>query len=197
MPGIAGALPTIGKAGAAGSGIMGVISNIIRGNRVNDAQKQAIARQKELSGLISNPALLAQKVQSMEQPLNQGLVQGVENQAQGGLAERGLGTSPQIANEVFAQALGPYEQQNRSEALRSILQMYGMDESMLNSIIGMEGQPTDTSGFWNQLQGKGPSTPYQNTNFNKIPSAGPDPAVPGLTVPGAEGGDFPGLEGLF
>lgn len=196
---------------------MGVISNIIRGNRMNTAQKAALQNQKQLQSMINNPALLAQKVAAMEQPLNQGLVQGTENAAQGGLAERGLGTSPQIANEVFAQALGPYEQQNRSEALRSVLQMMGMDQSAIDTIVGAEGQPTDTSGLWGAMQ-KPPAVPYMNTNASVIPSSGGSSVpVPGLTVPGSDGGtppfldpgsgvpqygggsdmSFPGSEGLF
>lgn len=207
------AMGMIGKLMPAITGGMGVLSNVIRGNRVNEAQKAALQRQAELNQLIKNPALLAQKVQAMTQPLNQGLVQGVENTAQAGLAERGLGTSPQIANEVFAQALGPYQHQNQMEALRSVLQMYGIDDSMINTIIGAEGQPTDTSGLWGAMQ-KPPASVYTNTNSSKIPTAGPDVPVPGITVPGADqgtppfldpgnaapqyGGDsFPGSEGLF
>jgi hypothetical protein len=212
MPQIAGALPMLTKIAPLITQGVGTVSNVIRGNRVNEAQKAALQRQKELDQLIKNPALLAQKVQSMTQPLNQGLVQGVENQAQGGLAERGLGTSPQIANEVFAQALGPYQHQNQMEALRSVLQMYGIDESMLNTIIGAEGQPTDTSGLWGAMQ-KPPQQPWQNTNTSKIPTStggGPDVPVPGLEVPGGDpnqpspfpgagagDGNFPGAEGLF
>lgn len=214
MPQIVPMLPMIGKIGQAVTGGMGVLSNVIRGNRVNEAQKAALKRQAELDQLIKNPALLAQKVQAMTQPLNQGLVQGVENTAQAGLAERGLGTSPQIANEVFGQALGPYQHQNQMEALRSVLQLYGIDDSMINTIIGAEGQPTDTSGFWGAMQ-KPPATPWTNTNPNVIPSSGPNVPVPGLTVPGTDGGTppfldpgsgvpqyggdspFPGSEGLF
>lgn len=206
MPQVASFIPLI-------TGGMGVLSNVIRGNRVNEAQKAALKRQAELDQLIKNPTLLAQKVQAMTQPLNQGLVQGVENTAQAGLAERGLGTSPQIASEVFGQALGPYQHQNQMEALRSILQMYGIDDSMINTIIGAEGQPTDTSGLWGAMQ-KPPASVYTNTNSSKIPTAGADVPVPGLTVPGADQGTppfldpgsvapqgpdsgFPGSEGFF
>ena len=195
------------------TGGLGVISNLIRGNRMNTAQKAALQNQQQIQGLINNPALLAQKVAAMEQPLNQGLVQGTENAAQGGLAERGLGTSPQIANQVFAQALGPYEQQNRSESLRSVLQLLGMDQSAIDTIIGAEGQPTDTSGLWGAMQ-KPPTSPYVNTNPSML-GGGSMPGVPSLTVPGADGGvppfldpgsgvpqyggdsTFPGSEGLF
>lgn len=211
MTQIAGMLPTIAKIARPVMGGLGVVSNIIRQKRLDEVQKAALQKQKDLSNLINNPALLAQKVQAMEQPLNQGLVQGVENQAQAGLAERGLGTSPQIANEVFAQALGPYEQQNRTEALKAVLQMYGMDESMINTIIGAEGKPTDTTGFWQQLQGK-PNIP---TLPSATPNYPPSPDQGGMTFPssGSSGGEgsifglpgdvpfegtqFPGSEGLF
>lgn len=211
---MAEAMGAIGKLMPAITGGMGVLSNVIRGNRVNEAQKAALKRQAELDQLIKNPALLAQKVQAMTQPLNQGLVQGVENTAQAGLAERGLGTSPQIANEVFGQALGPYQHQNQMEALRSVLQMYGIDDSMINTIIGAEGQPTDTSGLWGAMQKPAPQV-NTNTNPTSIPMGGGSSVpVPGLGVPGADqgtppfldpgnaapqyGGDsFPGAEGLF
>lgn len=214
MPQIAGALPMISKIMPAVTGGMGMISNIMRGNRVNEAQTAALKRQKELDALIKNPALLAQKVQAMTQPLNAGLVQGVENQAQAGLAERGLGTSPQIANEVFGQALGPYQHQNQMEALRSVLQMYGMDESMLNSIVGMEGQPTDTSGLWGSMQKPpGEVVPFSAPGGSVIPKPPGDMAPPGdigqgsmpdigswfpPETPGATNDvPFPGAEGLF
>lgn len=206
MPQIAGALPTISKIAPLITQGMGTISNVIRGHRVNEAQQAALKRQRELDQLIKNPALLAQKVQAMTQPLNQGLVQGVENQAQAGLAERGLGTSPQIAEQVFAQALGPYQHQNQMEALRSVLQMYGIDESMLNTIIGAEGQPVDTSGLWGAMQQpQQGSQPYSFPNGpgpNRIPrppDPGPDVPTPPLEVPGGGGIStmFPGAEELY
>lgn len=212
MPQLITALPKIGKVGAGASGVMGIISNLIRGQKLAEAQKAAAARQKELAGLIADPALLAQKVSAMEQPLNKGLVQGVENQAQAGLMERGLGTSPQIANQVFAQALGPYEQENRMAALRSVLQLYGIDDSMINTMIGAEGQPIDTSGLWAQLQGKPsvPTIPPATPNYPPSPdmaggistyggegggAGAGDYGLPG-SVP-FEGSEFPGTEGLF
>lgn len=210
---MAESLGLIGKIMPLITGATGVASNIIRGNRINQAQKAALQNQAQLKALVANPALLAQKVQAMSQPLNQGLVQGVENQAQAGLAERGLGTSPQIANQVFAQALGPYEQQNRSEALRAILQSMGMEQSAIDTIIGAEGQPTDTSGLWGAMQKPG-QQPYTNTNPSQIPTGVGNVPPPGLTVPGADQGTppfldpgsavpqgpdsgFPGSEGFF
>src|SRR5215472_7120906 len=139
MPQLITMLPTIGKVGQVGSGILGMISNLIRARRIDEAQKAAIQNQRNLQALTNNPALLAQKVAAAEQPLNQGLVAGVENQAQAGLAERGLGTSPQIANQVFAQALGPYEQENRMAALQSLLRSYGLDDQAIQTIVGAEG----------------------------------------------------------
>lgn len=205
------AMGTIGKIMPLITGGTGVLSNIIRGNRVNQAQKAALSQQQQLQQLINNPALLAQKVQAMTQPLNQGLVQGVENQAQGGLAERGLGTSPQIANEVFAQALGPYQQQNQSEALRAVLQTMGMDQTAIDTIIGAEGQPTDTSGLWGAMQkAPGQVVPFNAPASNRIPSTGggdltpPDPNGPGIgtgmpdpsTFP-SSGGGFPGTDDIW
>src|SRR5215472_9668989 len=210
MPQLITMLPTIGKVGQAGTGILGMISNLIRARRIDEAQKAAIQNQRNIQALTNNPALLAQKVAAAEQPLNQGLVAGVENQAQAGLAERGLGTSPQIANEVFAQALGPYEQENRMAALRSILQLYGMDNESINTVIGAEGKPIDTSGLWQMLQGKPniPTLPPEASQIATLDNI--NPQSPGLDIPGytspnplpslfpdSGGGNIPGTDDLW
>lgn len=57
--------------------------------------------------------------------LNQGLIKQITNASQGELMSRGLGLSPAIANEVLAQALGPYAQQNVQTGLSTAMSLEG------------------------------------------------------------------------
>jgi len=86
------------------------------GNFINQRQQQG-ALNTELM-YQKNPALAAQKIASLEQPLSQGLTQEVGNSTQGYLAERGLAESPQMSQAVLGQALAPYVQQNQNTAMQ-------------------------------------------------------------------------------
>lgn len=122
-----------------GSGILG---NLFQ-------SKDAASRQKMLDALSKNPALLSAMIRSATQPLQQGLVQDVTNKTQGQLAERGLGTSPQIAASVESQALAPYELKNEEIAQQEVMTMLGLD---VGSPHALPGGPSDTSGFWKLFQ---------------------------------------------
>lgn len=173
----------IGKLLQLGLGIPGVISNI------SQARAQA-QRQKQIDELTKNPALLAAKIKALQQPLSQGLVQDVTNQAQAQLAERGLSSSPQIATAVESQALAPYEFAEQQRATNAFLQSLGLDVGGPNAL---PGGPVDTSGLWGLFQPTSTTssaTPYSfpsGTGPNQIPSSNdPGIAVPPLTVPGVD-----------
>lgn len=82
--------------------------------------------QDMLRSYAGNPQKLQAYEQGFVQPLNAGLVKGVENQAQGYAAERGLAQSPALQQEIIAQALGPYEQQNQQEGYQNALAALGL-----------------------------------------------------------------------
>jgi len=91
-------------------------------NLYNQYQNQQY--QDLLRSYAQNPAKLNAYAQQFTQPLNAGLTAAVNNQTQAQLAQSGLSESPQIAQQVEAQAIAPYIQQNQqagyADALRAL-----------------------------------------------------------------------------
>lgn len=198
---MAQALPMIGKIGQGVTGGLGILGNIIGANRQNTIQKAALAQEKELAALAANPALLAAKIKALQQPLSQGLITGVGNNVQGQLAERGLGTSPQIAQEVYAQALAPYQMDEQRMAQEALFRALGLPLEAINVAQGTMQPPTDTSSFWQMLQKPNvPQLPGSSHPYIDPGIAPPDGSAGGLTpysiqsIPGEDGGGFPGTE---
>jgi hypothetical protein len=98
--------------------------------------------QDKLRSLAQNPAQLQQYEQGFVQPLNAGLTAGVANQAQAYAAERGLGQSPGPSQEILAQAIAPYVQQNQQQGYSNALQALG---------LGGGAQPQNTQAGLTQL----------------------------------------------
>ena len=69
---------------------------------------------------------------SLREPLTAGLQTSVANQAQSDLANRGLSDSPQIAQQVYAQALAPYVQQNQQTGYQDALQALNLGGGAVN-----------------------------------------------------------------
>ena len=78
--------------------------------------------QNKLRSYAQDPAKMNAYAQQFTQPLNAGLTAGVANQAQSDLATRGLSDSPEIAQQVYAQAIAPYIQQNQQQGYQNALQ---------------------------------------------------------------------------
>jgi hypothetical protein len=123
------ALPQILSGGMAGAGTIG---NILE-------QRKKMEYQNYINDLMQHPEKLAALVQKMQKPMDNALVQGVTNQVQGNMAERGLSQAPGIFAASQSQALAPYEQQNYNTALSSVMNMLGMP-------AGTFGQPQNNSG---------------------------------------------------
>lgn len=102
----------LGTAGA------GLVQNLM-------AARQANQKQKFVQDLITNPAKFNALVAQTEQPLSKGLTTDVARQAQAFGAERGLGSSGPVMQDVFAQALAPYQQQEQQMAINSLLSRLG------------------------------------------------------------------------
>lgn len=101
---------------AAGIGL-GVPSLISQWQYAN-AQKQQINNLLQLQQKYANltPGQVSSDVSSLTKPLDNSLVQGVGNQVQAALAERGLSQAPGIYASSLGQGLAPYLQQNQQTA---------------------------------------------------------------------------------
>jgi hypothetical protein len=167
------ALPQIISGGMFGAGEIG---NILE-------QQKKSAYQNQIMDLMNHPEKLAALVQKMQKPMDNALMQGVTNQVQGSMAERGLSQAPGIFAGSLGQQLAPYEQQNYNTALQSVMQMLGMP-------AGSFGQPQNNSGalqmFLKTLKPGGGSGSGQGgglTDFNMGP-----PVAPPTTTPSTDPG---------
>jgi hypothetical protein len=180
----------IAKTGLTGFGLIG---NILAQQKQNAALNRIAYYQK-------NPAAAAQQINSLTQPLSQGLTQDVGNNVQGYLAERGLSGSPNVTAEVLAQALAPYQQQNQQTATQEFM-------SLLNPAGATYGKPGDLSSLlklwspataissptagpggqaYNPIYGGQPGTPPTFNLPSNNPGAPPDiDASPGLDLFGS------------
>lgn len=187
------AMGNVAKVAQPVMGGLGVVSNLIQGNRASSVQQNAINQQKQLMALVNDPAAFSAKIKSLQQPLSQGLTQGVGNGVQGYLAERGLSSSPQISEEVMAQALGPFQQNEQQMAIQSLLSAYGLGQGATGQAVGASPGQIDTSGFWKMLQERG-NVPAANP----APTASSIPWPKGLEIPdglppmGSSGSNYPG-----
>ena len=119
MPeGLSSALSSIGPELQVGLGAAGLGSTAY--NMYNQYQNQQY--QNQLRSYAQDPAKMNQYAAQFTQPLNAGLNAAVANNTQGYLAQRGLSDSPQIAQQVQAQAIAPYVQQNQQQGYQDALQ---------------------------------------------------------------------------
>jgi hypothetical protein len=124
--------------GLAGAGLGGNIA------AEHDRSKElAYLQQQQQANASLTPAQLAAKVSQATAPLNAGLVQGVENQVSGSLAEQGLSEAPGIQASVLAQALAPYQQQNQNTALQLVMQQLGLPIQYGQAILGNQPQQSN------------------------------------------------------
>lgn len=129
MEGLGQILPSIISGGSFASGTIG---NILE-------ERKRANYQNMIMDIIKNPAKLAALVAKLQKPMDNALVQGVTNQVQGNMAERGLSQAPGIFAGNLAQSLAPYEQQNYNSALNAVMQTLGMP-------AGTFGAPMNNSG---------------------------------------------------
>jgi len=129
--------PYAGSGGGGGGGEGGIWSALSKylpwglmggGFLANFLQNQ---QRNKIINAMTNPNQLAARVAAAEQPLSTGLTQGVGNQVQAFLAERGLGQSPTVAAEVETQALAPYKLAQQQAAIQEVLQAMGIASGSL------------------------------------------------------------------
>jgi hypothetical protein len=116
--------PNLGPALSGGSLALGEIGNLLAGGQQSQQAKLLRDQQQRIASM--SPADLTRMVQSAQAPLNQGLVQSVQNSVQGDLAQRGLAQAPGIFAATESQALAPYVQQNYDRALQQVLTQLGL-----------------------------------------------------------------------
>jgi hypothetical protein len=179
----------IGTMGQLGTGILGVIGNLIQGQRMGGVQNQMINYQKFMANLAQNPAAMQAYIQGFQQPLSQNLINQVGNATQGRLMESGLGLSPQISQAVLGQALAPYVESSQQLAAQTALSTLGLP---YNKPIGAFALPKiDTSGFWRMFLPNAPKSSPVGANPNASSGGlGSGPTAPSgmdYTWPGAGG----------
>ena len=93
-------------------------------NLYNQYQNQQY--QNKLRDLSTNPTKMNAYAEQFTKPLTAGLQTGVANNTQAYLAQRGLSDSPQISEQVQAQAIAPYIQENQNKGYSNALQALGL-----------------------------------------------------------------------
>lgn len=187
MPDVLGNVGKIVGIGGAGAGLIGNIMN-------------AITRGKAIGSLEGyeklSPEQLASKVSGATKPLDQALVENIQNQVQADVASRGLAQAPGIFAAEESQALAPAEQQNQQVALQLILRQMGIPAEILASTTGGSDPMAALLMLMLQNQGKTAETPNQVPETpeggddvsaliskilaSQVPS--PNPAETGLSV---------------
>ena len=187
-------LPTTLSAGTLGLGELG---NLLAGRQASQ-QTSALTKQQQAIQNMT-PAQLTANVQAGEAPINQGLVQDVNNNVQGDLASRGLSQAPGIFAGNEAQALGGIEQQNYQTALQQYMQKLGLPleyAQQIQSLLPKQQNLTPAMALMlQQLQKRSAPTPPPQSLPMMNPGAGstnlggdmPDPGFLDLNSLGVGG----------
>ena len=124
-------------------------------NLYNQYQQQQY--QNQLRSLAEDPAKMNAYATKFTQPLNAGLTTGVANQAQSYLASRGLSDSPQISQQVEAQAIAPYIQQNQQQGYQNALQALQLGGGAINPALQQQNGLSALTKAFSQLPGQDPN----------------------------------------
>lgn len=143
------------QTGLAGGGFL---SNWLQNRKYN-------ANQDYLAKLGKDPVAMQAYMRKFQQPLSQGLTQSVGNQTQAFLGERGLSESPAISQDVLAQALAPYQQQEQQMAGNEAFQALGLIPTKAPNNVNLTSLLAGLGG-----KGPGPSAPATDpTQQNPLP----------------------------
>jgi hypothetical protein len=122
-------------------------------NLYNQYQNQQY--QNKLRSYAQDPAKMNAYAQQFTKPLDAGLTTGVANQAQSDLATRGLSDSPEIAQQVYAQAIAPYIQQNQQQGYQNALQALDLGGGAINPALQQQNSLSALTKAFSQLGGSG------------------------------------------
>src|SRR5271165_5377411 len=109
----------------------GELSNLLQAHKQSQWQDYVM-------NLAKNPSQVSQMVTQAQQPLDNALVQAVNNRVQGDMAQRGLAQAPGIFAGTEAQALAPFVQQQQQNAQQQVMQLLGLPGAATN--INAPGQ---------------------------------------------------------
>ena len=193
MPDMLGSLGELFSSSGGGGGGGGLMSLLnlgssglgMFGNLMNDIQRQGQLNMiKKNEKTLGDPTQLAKQVASATQPLNEGLVQSVDNTVKGSLAESGLSQAPGILATTESQALAPFEQQNQNTALQLVMERLGLPIQYASAFLGGMGGNANLAPLLAMLF----KDKQQPNNFAKMMSS-QDNQVPGYGSSGGYG-DF-------
>jgi hypothetical protein len=126
--------------GTAGAGLAG---NISAGQQAQKEENFLTNQQNAVANLTT--AQLGKEAVAGAAPLDAGLVQAINNQVGGTLAEQGLAQAPGIEASSLAQAEAPYVQSNINTSLQAVLQKLGLPSQIAGTALAGMPKPTSLS----------------------------------------------------
>ena len=182
MDGITQALTAIQPEIKAGTEVAGLGSTAY--NLYNQYQQQQY--QNQLRSMAQDPTKMNAYAAKFTQPLTAGLQKGVANEAQGYLASRGLSDSPQISEQVEAQAIAPYIQQNQQQGYQNALQALQVGGGAINPALQQANGLSALTKAFSQLKAPGSSpSPATLQDYLRTFGTQPQQLDPSQWNPGA------------
>jgi hypothetical protein len=182
MDGITQLLSAIQPELKAGTEVAGLGSTAY--NLYNQYQNQQY--QNQLRSMAQDPTKMNAYAAQFTQPLTAGLTSGVANQTQGYLASRGLSDSPQISEQVEAQAIAPYIQQNQQQGYQDALQALSVGGGAINPALQQQNGLTALTKAFSQLSPPGSSpSPATLQDYLRTFGTQPQQLDPSQWNPGA------------
>jgi hypothetical protein len=126
-------------------------------NLFNQYQNQQY--QNQLRSMAQDPAKMNAYAAKFTQPLTAGLTTGVANQAQADLATRGLTDSPEISQQVYAQAIAPYIQQDQQQGYQNALQALQVGGGAIPPATQQQNSLAALTKAFSQMGGQGGQAP--------------------------------------
>ena len=175
-------------------------------NMYNQYQNQQY--QDKLRSMAQDPTKMNAYAAQFTQPLTAGLQANVANSTQGYLASHGLSDSPQISEQVQAQAIAPYIQQNQQAGYNNALQALNLGGGAVNPNSSSPNTIASLSKAFSMMGG--PSKPGADPSaalMNYLRTMGTQPAQINQGQPGAapgpidtsgwDQGGMPDMSGMF
>lgn len=124
--------PNFGPIASGASLGLGEIGNLLAGSAASSQENQLANQEKKIASLT--PAQLTSMVTAAQRPIDNALVQNINNSVQADMASRGLAQAPGIFAASEAQALAPAEQANYQTALNQVLAQLGLPLSYAQTL---------------------------------------------------------------
>ena len=144
--------------------LAGAGTNLFSGVKQVQEQNRLQAAQKYVTDLVTNPSKMTAARAAYTQPLNAGLTEGITNQVQASLAERGLGSSPAAYTQQLTQALAPYINNNQQLGMQDLLTSLGLTTSLHSTAPAF----ADISKLLAQLKMPSSSTTTAPVSFSSL-----------------------------